>query len=166
MRSVLSRLSDASATSSDVCGPAVQTGLLAAFELEAELRRNRHAVADRREGLADELLVREGPVRFGGIEEGDPAFNRRADDRDPLLPSSRRAVAEADSHAAKAERRHFQATLSQQTFLHDFTSLPGSIAPFITRSISWGRYRRTGAVPALATSCQHVCLVDGLLDLL
>ena len=50
-------------------GPAVEAGLLAVLELEAELRRDHHLIAHGLERFADELFVRERPVRFGGIEE-------------------------------------------------------------------------------------------------
>ena len=85
MRSVCSRLSDASATSLDVRGPAVQPGLLAAFDLEAELRRDHDAIANRRERFADELFVRERPVHFGGVEERDAAVDGRADEPNARL---------------------------------------------------------------------------------
>ena len=97
----------------DVRGPAVQTRLLAALELEAELRRNHHLIANRAERFPDELFVRERPVGFGGVEERDATVNGRADDRDAFFPARGRPVAEADAHAAEAERRHFQAALSQ-----------------------------------------------------
>ena len=55
-------------------------------EVEAELRRDHDLVADGLERLADELLVRERPVDLRGVEEGDAALDRRADQRDHLLP--------------------------------------------------------------------------------
>ena len=64
----------------DVRGPAVQAGLLAVLELEAELRRDDDLIANRRERFADELFVRERPVHFGGVEERDAAVDGRADD--------------------------------------------------------------------------------------
>ena len=60
----------------DVRGPAVQPRLLAALELEAELGRNHHLIANRAERFPDELFIRERPVRFGGIEERDAAVER------------------------------------------------------------------------------------------
>ena len=53
-------------------------------EVEAELRRDHDLVADRRERLADELLVRERAVDLRGVEERDAALDRRADERDHL----------------------------------------------------------------------------------
>ena len=85
-------------------GPAVQTSLLAALELEPELGRDHHLIAHRGQRFADELFVRERPVRFGGIEERDAAVDGRTDQCDALLPVGRRAVAEADAHAAEPER--------------------------------------------------------------
>ena len=43
-------------------------------------------IADGREGLADEFLVRERPVRFGGIEERDARVHRLTDQCDAVLP--------------------------------------------------------------------------------
>jgi hypothetical protein len=61
---------------------------------------------------------RNGPVRFGRIEERHTALECRADDRHTFLATSRRAIAEADPHAAEAERGHFEAARAQQAFLH------------------------------------------------
>ena len=56
----------------DVLGPAVQPLRLALrVEAEAELRRDHHVVADRLQGLAHQLFVRERAVDLGGVEEGD-----------------------------------------------------------------------------------------------
>jgi hypothetical protein len=51
-----------------MCRSAVQSDLLAVLELEAEFRRNHHSIANRSERFADELFVRERPVRLGGVE--------------------------------------------------------------------------------------------------
>ena len=77
-----SRFSEASATAWMCSGPAVEPGLLAVLDVEAELGGDHHLVADRRERLADQLLVGEGAVDLGGVEEGDAALDRRADQRD------------------------------------------------------------------------------------
>jgi hypothetical protein len=42
--------------------------------------------ADRLEGLADEVLVVEGPVHLSGVEEGHAALDRGAQEGDHLLP--------------------------------------------------------------------------------
>ena len=69
----------------DVRRPAVESRLLAVFELEPELRRDDDLIANRRERFADELFVGERPVRFGGVEERDATINGGADDRDAVL---------------------------------------------------------------------------------
>src|SRR5262249_51825872 len=79
--------------------------------------------ADRPQRLADEILVGERSVRFGGIEERDPAVDGSANDRDPFLAARRLPVPEADPHTAEAQRRNFQAVSAQGSFLHD-ASLP------------------------------------------
>ena len=86
MASILSRLSEASATCLDVLGPAVQArAACRRVELEAELGGDHHLVAERRERFADQLLVRERAVDLGGVEERDAALDGRADQRDHLL---------------------------------------------------------------------------------
>ena len=102
----------------DVLGPAVEARLLPALDLEAELGGDHHPVADGGEGLADEFLVRERAVDLGGVEERDPEIDGRPDQRDPLLLLDGRAVAEAQAHAAEAERRHFQVALPELALLH------------------------------------------------
>jgi hypothetical protein len=103
----------------DVRRSAVQPRLLPAFELESELRRDDDLIANVRERFADEILVRERPVRFGGIEERDAAIDGGTNDRDAVFASRRLSVAEADAHAAEAERRHVQTVSSEYSFLHD-----------------------------------------------
>ena len=58
---------------------------LRAFELEAELGRDHHLIANGRERFADELLVGERTVRLGGVEERDAAVDGRSNDRDAVL---------------------------------------------------------------------------------
>ena len=71
-------------------GRLFEAGLLAGLgiDAEAEFGGDDHLVAERREGLADHFLVGEGAVDFGGVEEGDAALDRRADQRDrrPACP--------------------------------------------------------------------------------
>jgi hypothetical protein len=55
----------------DVCGATVQAGRAAAVEREPELGGDHNVLADRGEGLADELFVGERPVDLRGVEEGD-----------------------------------------------------------------------------------------------
>ena len=86
MRSVLSRFSEASATCL-MCSGRLFRPRCAEFPAEcvAELGGDHDLVAERREGFADELLVRERAIDFGGIEEGDAALDGRADQRDRIL---------------------------------------------------------------------------------
>jgi hypothetical protein len=56
----------------DVVGAAVEAGLLAVgVEREAELGGDDDLLAQRGEGLADELFVVERAVDLGGVEEGN-----------------------------------------------------------------------------------------------
>ena len=70
----------------DTLGAAVHAGLLAGRGInpEAELGGDHHPVPHRRQRLADHLLVGKGAVNLGGVEQGDAAFHRRADQRDAL----------------------------------------------------------------------------------
>lgn len=102
----------------DVRRTAVESALLACFELEPELRRDHDSIAEWGERFADELFVGERPIGFSGIEEGDAAFNRRSNQRDALLLLNRRSVAKAESHAAEPERRDFQAAVAKFAGLH------------------------------------------------
>ena len=104
MTSVFSRLSEASATSL-MCSGRLSSGSPLAFrlriDLEAELGGDHHLVAERSESFAHEFFVRERTVHFGGIEEGDAAFDGRTNQRDPFLLVDRGTVAKAHSHAAE-----------------------------------------------------------------
>src|SRR5262245_28577565 len=83
--------------------PAVQSRLLAVLELEPELGRNRDLVTNRLKRRADELFVREWPVRFGGIDERNPAIDGGTNDRDAFVAARRLSVTETDAHATEAE---------------------------------------------------------------
>ena len=67
--------------------PTVESGLLAGvrIDFEPELGGDHHLLAEGSEGFADEFFVREWAVDFGGVEEGDAAFDGRPNQRDPLL---------------------------------------------------------------------------------
>ena len=94
----------------DVVGPAGDAGLVAVLvEGEAELGGDDDLVADRLEGLADELLVVERTVDLGGVEEGHSAVDRGAQERDHLLPWRSRPERLAHAHAAEAEGGDLQA---------------------------------------------------------
>ncbi len=105
----------------DVGGPAVQAvhALPVRPDPESELRRDHHLPAEGSEGFAHEFLVLERTIDFRGVEEGDAAFNRRANHRDHRLLFPCRAVARAHAHAAQPEGRDFQITFSKFALLHN-----------------------------------------------
>ena len=79
-RSVLSRLSEASATALMCSGRLLSPAAALAgrqIDVEAELGRDHHLVTDGRERLADQFLVGERAIDLGGIEEGDAALDGR-----------------------------------------------------------------------------------------
>jgi hypothetical protein len=94
----------------DVVGVAGQPGLAAlVVEREAELGGDDDLVAHGGEGFADKLLVDERAVDLGGVEEGDAAVDRGAQQVDHLgAVAGVRAEALARAHAAEAERGHLQ----------------------------------------------------------
>ena len=107
----------------DVLRPAVQArpapaGGRLGLEVEPELGGDHDLVAERGQGLAHELLVRERAVDLGGVEEGDAAFDGRPEQRDHLLLVLGRAVREAHAHAAEPDGRDFQVAVSEFAFLH------------------------------------------------
>ena len=110
----------------DVLGPAVEAPLLAVFgiDVETELCCDHHVVAERSERLANQFLVGERAVDFGGVEEGDTAFERRPDERNSLLLVDRGTVAVAQSHAAEADGRNLESTVSKRALLHVALTFP------------------------------------------
>ena len=72
------------------------------IDVEAELGGDHHLVADRRQRLADQLLVGERAVDLGGVEERDAAVDRGADQRDHLCPVGSLAVAAGSSPCSPA----------------------------------------------------------------
>jgi hypothetical protein len=118
MLSVFRRLSEASATaricsgrlSRPSCGPPWRVGR------EAEFGGDHDLAAQRRQRFADQFFIVERAVDFGGIEEGDAAFDRRAHQGDHGLAVGRLAVGVRHAHAAQAEGRDFQ--VSEFSFLH------------------------------------------------
>ena len=114
MRSVFSRLSEASATSLMCSGRLFEATLLARLriEVEPEFGGDHHLLTERREGFADEFFVRERAVHFGGVKECDAALDGRSDQRDTLLLFDCRAVAKAQTHAAEPDGRDFQVAVS------------------------------------------------------
>jgi len=86
-------------------------------EVEAELGGDHHLVPHWRQSLAHEFLVVEGPVHLGGVEEGDPAVHRLAEERDHLLLRRERGVGLGHAHAAEAQGGDLQA-LAEEALLH------------------------------------------------
>ncbi len=74
----------------DVLRPAVQArrpssaGSMS-VEVEPEFGGDHHLLAEGGEGFAHQFFVRERTIDFGGVEEGDAAFNGRPNQRDHLL---------------------------------------------------------------------------------
>ena len=92
----------------DVRRAAVEAGaLLAVVEAEAELGGDGHLVAAAGERAAEQLLVLEGAIDLGGVEEGAAEFDG-AMQRGDRLGFVRRAVGLAHAHAAEADRRDLQ----------------------------------------------------------
>ena len=121
MTSVLSRFSDAFSDLLDVIrdGCPARCIVLGRWnQLNPNLVAITTRVADRRESLADELLVGERAIDFGGVEEGHASLDRRPDERDHLLLVRGRAVGKAQAHAAEPDGRNFEAALSKFALLH------------------------------------------------
>jgi hypothetical protein len=99
---------------SDVFRAAIEATLLARLriEVEPEFGGDHHLLTERREGFADEFFVRERAIHFGGVKECDAALDGRSDQRDTLLFFDCRAVAKAQTHAAKPDGRDFQVAVS------------------------------------------------------
>jgi hypothetical protein len=109
--------------------------LLTAIHPEPELRGDHDPVADGGEGLSHELLVREGAVHLGGIEERDAAFDGLTDERDHLRPIRCPTVGHAHAHAAEADRRDLQA-VSKHPLLHRLVSfMPAGRGSPLTASV-------------------------------
>jgi hypothetical protein len=125
MVSVLSRLSEASATCLMCAGRLSRPALLAAFriDIETELGCDRDLRADGGQSFAHQFLVGERAVDFGGVEEGYAAFDGRSDQRDPRLFIDGRTVAEAQAHASESDRRDFEVGFSKFALFHIFLRL-------------------------------------------
>ena len=72
--------------------PAVQASRLLGLGIdrEAELRRDHHLVANRRQRLADDLLVGEGTINLRCVEEGDATLHRITHEFDAFDRAERR----------------------------------------------------------------------------
>ena len=105
----------------DVLGPAIHAGVFACLGIdhETELGGDHHLAAHWLQRLADDFLVGERAVDFGGVEEGDAQFHRLTDQLDALLLAEAVVVAEVQSHASQPDGRDFQIAFSKFTFLHN-----------------------------------------------
>src|SRR6266571_6673259 len=105
----------------DVLRTAVQPGMALPrlrVDVPAELRGDHHLLPERGQGFADELLVAERPVGFGGVEEGDATLDGGPDDGDSLAPVGRRSIAIVQSHAAVPDLRDLESAAPQRALLH------------------------------------------------
>ena len=108
MRSVLSLLSDASATALMCAGRLLTPPRRAPsrqVDVEAELRGDDHAVADGLQRFTDQFLVDEGAVGLCRIEERHAKVMGGAEEPDHLDPRCRRSIGAAHAHATQAESR-------------------------------------------------------------
>src|SRR5271166_3284176 len=111
----------------DVLRPAVQAKPLLSplgVKLESELGGDHDLPFEGGERFAHEFLVVEGAIDFGGIEEGDAAFDGSMDERNHLLLVCGRTVGESHAHAAEAEGGDLEPTFSEFALLHGLV-LPG-----------------------------------------
>jgi hypothetical protein len=95
---------------------AVLTGL--GIDVEAELGGDHHPVAYRPQGFAYHLLVDEGAVDLGGVEEAHAPLDGRADQGDALFLGEAGRIAEADAHASQADGRDFKAAPAEFSRFH------------------------------------------------
>jgi len=104
-----------------VRGPAVHAGDLSVLELEAELRRDRHAIARTAPELLqrprEQLLVAVRPVRFGRVQERAPELDRAMNRRDrlALVAFVGSAVRVRHPHQAKTDRRDRETLRAERT---------------------------------------------------
>src|SRR6202035_5778565 len=89
----------------NVLWPAIQPGLFAGVRInfEAELGGDHDLFTEGSEGFADEFFVCERSVDFGGVEEGDAAFDGGSNQRDAFLLVDGGTETETQSHAAESE---------------------------------------------------------------
>ena len=82
-----SRRSEPSTACADALGTAGDSAVLArlGIDVEAELGGDHDPVAHRPKRFADHLLVDEGAVDLGRVEEGDAALDRGADQPDAVF---------------------------------------------------------------------------------
>src|SRR5208283_1057086 len=96
------------------------------------------------------ILIGEGAVDFGGIEEGDAALHGGADQGDHLAALMRRAVAEAHAHAAEAEGGDLKVAVAESALLH------GGAFQFVPRY--WASVTCSSQSTALPSSCSWMAM--------
>src|SRR5580658_9817707 len=94
------------------------------IDVPSKLGRDHHLALERRKRLTDQLLIQERTIGLSGIEERHAIFDRRSNHCDSVLFLDCRTVAESQSHTTKSNRRYFQGTFPQLSFLH--CNLPAS----------------------------------------
>ena len=134
--------------------PAGDAGLLAVLvEGEPELGGDDDVVAHRLQRLADQLLVVEGAVDLGGVEEGDAAVDRGAEERDHLVARRSRAERLAHAHAAEAEGGDLEALRAECAFAHCSSPVVGSArGRYVSRMTRGWHLTRAYAALLLVTS--------------
>src|SRR5262245_37533173 len=95
---------------------------------KTELGGNRDLALERLERLADQLLIDEGAIDLGGVEEGDTAFDRGTHERDALLTVGRRPVGNAHAHAAQPQCRDLETALAEPALFHGRVPSTGGVA--------------------------------------
>jgi hypothetical protein len=102
----------------DALGTAVGTTRSDGTEVKAELGGDDHILSEWRQGLANQLFVREGAIHLGGVKERDPALDRCPDERDHQVSVRGGSAMMIQSHAAETDCRNFQCG-AQYALLHD-----------------------------------------------
>jgi hypothetical protein len=82
------------------------------------VRTPAHLPAERRQGFAHQLFVRERSVDLGGVEEGDAPLDGRPQQLDHLGLVAGGTEAEAHAHASEPDGRDFQIAFPEPAFLH------------------------------------------------
>src|SRR5271165_6244773 len=122
MTSVLSRFSEASATSlmcagvlsSPACLPVAGSSLNPNLVAITTCLRNGLSASPTSSSFVN------GPVHLGSVEELDAALDGRPDQGDRLLLVHGLALGEAHAHAGEPDGRHFQVAVSESTLFHWF----------------------------------------------
>ena len=88
------------------------------IDVEAELGRDHHLVANRPQRLADQLLVGERAVDLSRVEEGDPALLGGAEQGDGVRLREALAIGGVQTHAAEADGRDLKAAAAELACFH------------------------------------------------